>query len=61
MPNFDGKGPVGRRFPFGRGMGSCGKRFPFFGRKLTKADLEDYKKNLEEELSRVKKELGEKK
>jgi len=61
MPNFDGTGPAGRRFPMGRGMGPCRKGFSFLQRKFSKEDLRDYKKHLEEELVRVKKELEEEK
>jgi len=73
MPAFDGTGPQGKGAMTGRGMGPCGRgmgrRFGFgFGRKvlgrffggqaLSKTDLENYKKALEEELEDVNKKLA---
>ncbi|MCL4374792.1 DUF5320 domain-containing protein [Patescibacteria group bacterium] len=60
MPGFDETGPQGAGRFTGRGMGPCGRGLRrFFGRnrRWTKADLEDYRKELTAELKQVEKEL----
>jgi len=76
MPRFDGTGPSGQGPKTGRGMGPCSQsklqsnrfgrgRFSGgmrkgLGRNWDKKDLEDYRKNLEDELVQVKEKLEEK-
>ncbi len=68
MPRLDGTGPWGRGPMTGWGRGFCGMgsgrgfgrglgRLFGWGRSITKKDLEDYKKALQEELKDVDEEL----
>lgn len=59
MPVFDKTGPQGKGPLTGRGLGRCGFGLGWHHRLKSKKDLANYQKALEKELEDVKKELEE--